>query len=636
VERRLAAILAADVAGYSRHMGADEEEALRTLRGHREVFDDILSRHRGRIFHTAGDSVIAEFASPVDAVRAAVAAQEAIAERNATLPVEHRMLFRVGLNLGDVMVQGDDLLGDGVNVAARIEGLAEPGGICLARSVYEPVRAALALAYRPLGERRLKNIAQPVMVYAIGGAAPRRLPRVAVAAAAATIAVIGTGAAWMMMTPRAGPEQTAAPAAVTAPAVTAPAVTTATPTVPASADERRSIAVLPFANHSGDAGQDYFSDGITEDLITDLAKLSGLMVIARSSVSGYRGMNVGLAQVGRELNARYIVEGSVRRAGDRLRITAQLNDASTGHQLWAERYDRELKDIFDLQDEVRQKIVAALALKLSPRESQMMAKRPTNNVEAYDAWARGLKYSTYLTREDNLEARRMFQRAIDLDPGFARAYGWTANTYGLEAEMGWAVSDAEREDAAANAVRYGERAVALDDSLPEARWTLARAYVIRQQTPRAQAELLKAIELNPSYADGHAYYAMLMAYEGRAAEGMTYIQQAMRFNPQYPFWYLTPLGNLQFVLGRYEEAAATFRRLLERNPNWHQGRRLLVATLGYLGRIEDAQWELSEMQATGIDYTIAWERQQRGQQRSPAEMERVIQGLRKAGVPEGQ
>lgn len=623
LERRLAAILAADVAGFSRLMGADEEQTLHTLRGHREILDAAIARHRGRIFHTAGDSVIAEFASPVDAVRAAVDAQKAIAERNAGLPAERRMAFRIGLNLGDVVVQGGNLLGDGVNVAARIEGLAEPGGICLARSVYEPVRAAVPLDYRALGERRLKNIAEPVTVYAIGGKPAARLPRAVWAAAAVALVAIVGAAGWFVLQP-------AAPPVVVAPSTASPEA----PPPAAVAEDRRSIAVLPFANQSGDPNQDYFSDGITEDLITDLSKLSGLMVIARSSTSGYRGMTVNLAQIGRELNARYIVEGSVRRAGERLRITAQLNDASTGHQLWAERYDRELKDVFDLQDELRQKIVAALAITLSPRESQMMAKRPTNNLEAYDAWARGLKYSTYLTRDDNLEARRMFQRATELDPDFARAYGWMANTYGLEAEMGWAGSESERYAAAENAVRYGQRAVALDDSLPEARWTLARAYVIRQEMARAQAELRKALELNPSYADGHAYYAMLMAYEGRAAEGMDHIQQAMRFNPQYPFWYLTPLGNLQLVLGRYEDAEATFRKLLERNPNWQQGRRMLIAALGYLGKVEEAQWEIAEMQAAGIDYSIAWERQQRGQQRSPAEMERVVTGLRKAGVRE--
>jgi len=622
VERRLAVILAADVAGYSRHMGADEEAALRNLRGHREVFDAAIAAQRGRIFHTAGDSVLAEFAGPVDALRAALAGQEAVARRNADLPPERRMLFRIGLHLGDVIVQDQNLLGDGVNVAARLEGIAEPGAICLSRSVYEPVRAALPLDYRPLGEKRLKNIREPVTCYALGGTARRPVPRAALVAAGAALVVLLGGAAWMMMPPPSSPEGTAPVAGNPAP-----------PSV-AAAEDRRSVAVLPFANQSGDAGQDYFSDGITEDLITDLSKLSGLMVIARSSTSAYRGMTVNLGQVGRELNARYVVEGSVRRAGDRLRITAQLNDSVTGHQLWGERYDRELKDMFELQDDVRQKIVAALALKLSPKESEMMAKRPTGNVEAYDAWARGLRHSTFLTRQDNLEARRMFQRAIELDPGFARAYGWMANTYGLEAEMGWVNSEEDRLAAAENAVRHGERAVALDDSLPEARWTLARAYVIRREMERAQAELRKALELNPSYADGHAYYAMLMAYDGRAAEGMDHIQQAMRFNPQYPYWYLTPLGNLQLILGRYAEAEASFRTLLERNPNWQQGRRMLIATLGYLGKVEEAQWEIAEIQATGIDYSIAWERQQRGQQRSPAEMERVVTGLRKAGVKE--
>ncbi len=391
------------------------------------------------------------------------------------------------------------------------------------------------------------------------------------------------------------------------------------------------IAVLPFSNLGGDPRESYFSDGITEDLITDLSRMSGLAVIARNSSFAYRNKAVGAGQIGRELGARYIVEGSVQRSGGRLRINAQLIDASTGTEVWVERYDRDIGGLFAVQDEVRQKIVSALAVKLSPSESQRLARRQTASLQAYDFWARGRENLAHMTAEENLEARRMFLRAIAIDPNFARAYGGIANTYSIEVELGWGRSSPE--EAIANGLTYGQRAVALDEGLPEARWALARAYAWRRQPERALAEIEHAVQLNPSYADGQAYYALLLAYDGRAREGLRNIEQAMRVNPQYPFWYRHNLGVIEFMLGQYASAAQYLEQALERNPNWQPSRQLLIAAYGHLGRVGDAQWEIGELRAAGSEVSLARIRE-RAPFRAPGDLARLLDGLRKAGVEE--
>jgi adenylate cyclase len=504
------------------------------------------------------------------------------------------------------MVQGDDLLGDGVNIAARLEGLAAAGGICLSRAVFEQVRAALPLDYRALGEKRLKNIAQPVAAYSIGTAAPiaRRKLAVVIGAAMLAAALVAGGVFWWMRPAWDGSNVAAA--------------------------GKPSIAVLPFDNLSGNLEETYFSDGMTEDLITDLSKVSGLMVIARNSSFAYRGKTVSIATVGRELGVRYVVEGSVRREGDRIRITAQLIDASNDAHIWAERYDREMKAIFDLQDDVRQKIVAALAVKLAPGESERLAQKPTNNIDAYDYWARGLALESRFTPEDNAEARRMFMRAIEIDPKFARAYGQVANTYANESNLGWTGLEA---DSLSNGLKYAERAVAMDDSQPEAHWTLAYAYSRYNMTDKARAQLEKAIALNPNYADGEAYYALMLAYDNRVDDARRHIEKAMRINPRFPGWYLTILGDIEYLSGHYEKAVANLKQALERNPNWQPARRILIAAYGELGRLDDAQWEIAEARTGGAVLTLSNAREISGYQDGPA-LTHLIEGLRKAGVPE--
>ena len=398
---------------------------------------------------------------------------------------------------------------------------------------------------------------------------------------------------------------------------------------PALFASKPTIAVLPFITLSSDPGQSYFSDGLTEDLITDLSKVSGLLVIARNSSFAYRDKPADAERIGRELGAKYIVEGSIRRSGDQIRITAQLIDTNTGLHIWAERYDRELKEMFHLQDDILQAIVAAVAVKLLPSEIQRLARKPTNSIEAYDFWARGRELQTHMTVEENNLARQMFLHATAIDPSFARAYGQIANTYSVEVELGW--NNSSVDEAIANSILYGQRAVALDEGLPEARWPLARAYAWNRQTERALAEIKQAVLLNPNYADGQAYYALLLTYEGRAREGLDHIEQGMRMNPQYPFWYRHNLGIVEFMLGRYNESASHFEEALERNPTWQPSRQMLIAAYGYLGRVDDAQWELEKLRVAHTASSLK-EIRERAPYRNPADMSRLLDGWCKAGV----
>src|SRR5436309_8486126 len=375
VERKLVAILSADVQGYSRLMGEDEVGTLRRLTAYREVTDALIQHHRGRIVGTAGDSILAEFASAVEAVQCAAAIQQALKTKNTDLPAERRMEFRIGINVGDVIVEGPQIYGDGVNIAARLEALAEGGGICLSGTVYDQIENKLALGYEYLGEQTVKNIAKPVRVY-----------RVRDAAASA-------------------PAQ--ASRKETAPRLPLP--------------DKPSILVLPFVNMSNDPEQEYFSDGITEDITTDLSKISNLFVISRNSAFTYKGKAVKVRDISREMGVRYVLEGSVRKAGERVRISAQLIDATTDHHLWAERYDRPLTDIFAVQDEIVQKMVTTLKLQLSVREQGLLVRRAQENLEAYEAFLRGLTYFYRLTKEGNAQARQLFEQAVALDPAYAEA-----------------------------------------------------------------------------------------------------------------------------------------------------------------------------------------------------------------------
>ena len=435
MERRLAAILAADVVGYSRLMEADEEATLATLNLYREVIDGLVADHRGRIFGSAGDSVVAEFASPVEAVRCAARIQHKLEEHNAELPDNRQMRFRIGINLGDVMAEGENLLGDGVNIASRLEGLADAGGICISRTVHDQVKNKEELGYEYLGEQEVKNIAEPIPAYRV------------------------------IMETRA----------------------VATPHV-ASMDamlERPAIAVLPFANMSGDPGQEYFSDGLTEDIITALALWRSFPVIARNSSFVYKGKAMDVKRIGRELGAQYVLEGSVRKSGNRLRITAQLIDAANGHHVWVEKFDRDLEDVFALQDEIAERITATLERALGKAElTRSKAKQP-GNLDAWDYYLRGRSYLDEITKDGTAKAREMFERAIELDPGYADAFADLAWTHSrdllLECTDDWEGSIAQVYEAA-------RRAVALDNASSRAHHLLSTAYIWRNEHDLATAE----------------------------------------------------------------------------------------------------------------------------------------------------
>jgi adenylate cyclase len=516
VERKLTAILSADVKGYSRLMGEDEVGTLRRLTEYREVTDALIHQHRGRIVGTAGDSILAEFASAVDAVQGAVDIQQALKTRNADLPSERRMEFRIGINVGDVIVAGPQIYGDGVNIAARLEALAEGGGICLSGTVYDQVENKLELGYEYLGEQTVKNIAKPVRVY-----------RVIEPEAMAAAQVRSKETALVSPLP-----------------------------------DKPSLIVLPFVNLSNDAEQEYFSDGITEDLISDLSKISSLFVISRHSTFTYKGKATKVQDLSREMGVRYVLEGSVRKAGERVRITVQLIDATTDRHLWAERYDRSLTDIFALQDEIVQKIVTTLKLQLTLQEQGWIMRKHTDNLEAYDAFLRGVEYFWRDTKEANAQARQMLEKAVALDPQYAEAYAELGRTYYREWIWRWSVDPQALE----RALALAQKAVALDDSLPAAHTLLSLGYARKQQYAHAITEGERAITLDPNNADSFAFQAEVLNVAGRPEEALRRVEQARRFNPHYPSYYLIQLGWAYSLIGRYAEAVATLKEAISRSP----------------------------------------------------------------------
>jgi len=613
-ERKLAAILSADVEGYSRLMGDDELATVRTLTESREVIGSAVARHGGRVVDSPGDNVLADFASVVDAVRCAVDIQRALGSRNAELPPSRQMRFRIGINLGDVIVQGERLYGDGVNIAARLEGLAEGGAICLSGTAYDQVEGKLPFAFEFSGEHTVKNIARPVRVYRLRlepGASSKTSPRPAVirrwsrrvAAAVAIVVLLGAGgwASWRWLGPS---ESDGLPL-----------------------PDKPSVAVLPFANVSQDATQEYFSDGVTEDLITGLSKMSGLFVIARNSVFTYKGKPVNVRQVGRDLGVRYVLEGGVQRAGNRVRITAQLVDARSGYHIWAERYDREVRDIFTLQDEVTKQIVRALAVKVTEAEKARIGRVPTGVLEAYDLVLRGTEERKRATREGNVEARRLFTQALELDPQYAAAYagvGWTLL-------QSWQFLWSADRESVQKARELAERAIALDNTLADAYRLLGQTYLWQKDHERAidQAEL--SVALAPNDADGYETLAEILSWPGRADESIRLIRYAMRLNPRYPFFYLWTLGHAYFLTAQPQQALETFGKLVQQNPNFVPGQAYRAILLIELGRAQEARdaWNAASRISPGASMSDLRERLP---YRRPADLDRILSAVHRAGA----
>lgn len=579
VVRRLAAIFVADAVGYSRLMGVDE---MGTHTQFKADFEELLSpkieEFRGRIIKKTGDGLLAEFASVVDAVECAERIQRSMLQRNGEVPKESRLDYRIAINLGEIIVESDDIYGDDVNIAVRIERLAEPGGISLSSAAYQNVRNRLDLQFEDLGEHRVKNIMDPVRVYRVNleNTATDGMPR------------------------------------------RSPVARLALPSKP-------SIAVMPFTNMGSDSEQGYFSHGITEDIITELSRFHSLFVIARNSSFAYQDKPLNVQQIGRELGVQYVLEGSVRKAGKRLRITAQLVDASNGTHLWAERYDRDMEDIFAVQDEVTQTIVSTLAGRLESAVLERAKRKPTENMAAYDYLLRGMDHFNRLTTQDNVEAGRLFKKAIELDPQYAIAYAYLASTYLYD--WFWKVSLEPLDE---QAHLMAKKAIGLDDGESRSHMVYGRVQLYGRNFRQAFFHHERGVALNPNDADTAAQMGLQLAFAGRPDEGVEWLEKAMRLNPYHPDWYYEDLGQALYSARRYEEACRVLERVMA-PPFWVVV--WLAACYAQLDRLADAQRLASDVQATvkGID----WGRYVRDKEpfESEADMNHWLDGLRKAGFP---
>ncbi len=580
VNRKLAAILAADVVGYSRLMGADEEGTLSALKLHRQtVFDPAVAAHNGRVVKLIGDGTIAEFGSVVDAVNCALAVQRAgdtAPEQDANRP---RIVLRIGINLGDVIIEGDDIYGDGVNIAARLEPLAEPGGICVSSIVNESIGNRVDAAFRDAGDISVKNIDRPIRIWKwhpdAGGAAAAR-------------------------------HDAAKPAATA------------------------SIAVLPFTNMSGDPEQEYFSDGISEDIITDLSKIAGLIVIARNSTFTYKGQAVDVRTVGRDLGVRAVLEGSIRRAGNRVRITAQLIDATTGAHLWAERYDRDVTDIFAVQDDVTRRIVDALKVTLTPADKAKLAGDETANIEAYESAMRGREVlmGNPKNRESFHKAKALFLRAIAADPNFGKAYAGLAFAYMFDYQNRWSE---DPDSSLPLAKQYAETAIEKNPKEPLARVVAAVVATFDRDLDRAKEQVDLALSLNPNFSLAYNVLGGIYSYSGRPLEAIAMIERAMRLDPNNSSQYLHFLGTAYLLAGKYETAATLLKQRIAFVPGTDFSRALLTSALGHLGEIEEARRVWKELQEINPNYSFR-DHFSRLPYKNQADVERIAEGLKKAGI----
>jgi TolB-like protein/cytochrome c-type biogenesis protein CcmH/NrfG len=543
--RRLAAILAADVVGYSRLTEQDEAGTLAALKIRRsEVLQPLVSGHHGRIVKFMGDGVLVEFASAVDAVECAVQLQQGMEAGNADLPEDRRIRLRIGVNLGDVLVEGSDIYGDGVNIAARLEAFADPGSVIISQTVFSHIRGKVKVGFDDLGEQRFKNIDQPVQVYRVQFGARTAEPN---------------------------------------------------PSIP----DKPSIAVLPFANMSGDPEQEYFCDGLTEDIITELSRFRQLLVIARNSSFQYRGKNVDVKRIGRELSVRYLVEGSIRRVADRARITAQLIDAALGNHLWADRYDRNLQDVFAVQDEVTRTIVATLAIRLEDEGLTVAKRKLPGSMDAYDHWLRGKKCLDRWTRQANEEARFFFEKAIELDPSYARAHSGLALTY--EWAHYYSAWGGDNVALRQRAEDLAQEAARLDPTDHVPHLTLAWIHHERRDFQRARRYLDQAEALNPNDADMLIAKAMILSSYGEPEAALELARSAIRLNPRHPDYYLAYTAHCYLIARRYEEAKALSEGLVSVLP---EGRALLAVICARLGNLPEARSHIQKFIADFSNYWI--------------------------------
>ncbi len=591
-KRKLTAILAADVVGFSHLTGADEDRTLARLRALRsDLIDPTIAVHNGRVVKRTGDGALVEFRSVVDAVRCAIEVQNAMVERNVGVPEDRRIVFRIGIHLGDVVEESDgDLMGDGVNIAARLEGISQPGAICLSEDAFRQVRARLDLAVIDLGEVQLKNIGQPIRVYSLEVGVPAE-------AKSAT------------STKPAAPEKT--------PVLTPP--------------DKPSIAVLAFQNMSGDPEQEYFADGITEDVITDLSKIGGLLVIARNSSFAYKGRAVDIRVVARELfGVRSVLEGSIRRAGGRVRIAAQLIDAETGGHLWAERFDRELSDIFAVQDEVTRRIVDALKIKLSPGEAARLDAVETTNTKAHDFFLLGREvlWGTTRNRETFERSTDLFEKAIGEDPSYGEPHAGLAFSQVLNWQFHWTDDWSESLEKAKRDVNL---ALQKSPQVAFVHYVASVVYVWKKDFDRSAAEVDVALTLNPNYAHAHNSRGIVNIWGGQPLAAVPHIEQAIRLDPLFKHQFIHFLGSAYLVAGKYEAAAALFKERIQLNPKTDLSRAFLAVALGHLGEAEEAGRVWRELMEINPKYSFA-EHVGRLPFRNHADVDRLAEGLSKAGI----
>jgi TolB-like protein/class 3 adenylate cyclase len=632
-KRKLTAILSADVVGYSRLMGNDEETTIRTLNDYRTAISNLVKHHRGRVVDTTGDNLMAEFASAVDAVKCSVEIQRDLAERNTQLRYDRRMEFRIGVNVGDVVEEEKRIYGDGVNIAARVETLADAGGICISGRVYDQVENKFDFKYEFLGEKEVKNIARPIRVYRVlsyPGAAAYRVLEAKKAAGKiwrnifiSVVCILLGGALiaaiWYFY--------------LIPPPTLTEIATEQTPKL--DLPDLPSIAVLPFVNVGGEAEQEYFSDGMTDDLITDLSKISGLFVIARNSVFTYKGKPVIVQQVAKELGVRYVLEGSVRRAENKLRINAQLIDATTGHHLWADRYDGLVGDVFALQDMITEKIVAVLAVKLTSVEQEQIAHKYTDNLTAYDAFLQGRAHYFRCTPSEYAKAVSYFKKAVELDPNYGQAYAALALTYWESSLNFWTFYLGVAWWEARN-LSEGYLQMAMLNPSPLAHQAASKMLIDQHEHKNAIAEAQRAIVLDPNDANSYLAMAYALIYSGKPKEAFGFVEKAVRLNPHYPAYYLFVLGLAHFTMERFEEATVLYERALKRNPENYVPMIPLAAAHAHLGHRQEAVATIEKLQkALPIIFTLSTlKKSSLWSYKNSADQDRLLYGLRKAGMLE--
>jgi adenylate cyclase len=582
VGRRLAAIVAADVAGYSRLMGLDEVGTARLLREHRAVSDALVTKHGGRIVKTTGDGVLLEFPSVVDAVECSVAVQAVMAERNAGVPQDRRMLYRIGVNLGDILIEGDDILGDGVNVAARLEGIAEPGGICISASAYDQVRGKVVVEFADLGEQSLKNIDRPVRVYA---------------ARLGDHFATGASVVRKMLPPL---------------------------------SDKLSIAVLPFENMSGDPEQEYFVDGIAEDVLTTLSKIQELTVIARNSSFAFKGQVRDVREIGRILGARYVLEGSARKVGNRVRLTAQLIDSTDGSHRWADRFDGALDDVFDLQDRITQDIVAAIEVGLTGAEQARVWRKRSGSPLVYEHFLKGRKLYENFAKPTHAQARVQFERALEINPAFTPGLYMLGLTLTDQARFGWEKDRAATFEAAMNCAT---KALAEDPDDAQAYLVIGYVRTFQRRHDDAVAAGEKAVALSPGGADVYHMAGMYHGYAGNFREAVLYEENSQRLMPILAFVSMVDEARARFHLGDFIVSRAIALRVLKERPRWLTAHSTLVAALWNLGREEEARVVAKELLVHHPSFSVArWARSL--PYRQPEHLDALIKPLGLAGLPE--